>query len=288
MKRPYLISAIGTPLDDQERLHKEGLIQHLDEQSDANMDGILVAGTMGLLQLLSDQTYYDLISLSARHWNGKGEVLAGVGDTSYARTHERIRMISDAPVDGIVVLSPYFIAFSQAELVDYFRALADTSRVPLFLYDLPQRTRTSLEIDTVLTLAQHPNIVGIKCSGDIDQTRRLLKLVEGTPFRVIVSQVQIIDDLVREGVGEQLDGLFSIVPHHARLIADTARNGETNVTQPSLDELNRTLKCLQHYGVFPGMTAILNARGIQGNFAPKPFHSLSDAQRDRLLAELRC
>jgi hypothetical protein len=59
--KPYLISAIGTPLEDDECLHGEGLRAHLEQQRAANIDGILVAGTMGLLQMLRDQTYQQLV-----------------------------------------------------------------------------------------------------------------------------------------------------------------------------------------------------------------------------------
>ena len=141
MLRTRLISAIGTPLTSDEELHIDGLYKHLEEQFAADIDGVLVAGTMGLMQLLADKTYNDLIVHSAKWWKAKGELLVGVGDASYARTVERIRLVNEVPVDGVVVLSPYFVPFSQAELLEYFRSLANASRAPLFLYDLPQRTR---------------------------------------------------------------------------------------------------------------------------------------------------
>ncbi len=285
MIRPRLISAIGTPLNDEEGLHREGLYAHLDEQSAAEIDGILVAGTMGLMQLLADKTYYDLVSQCAKWWKGKGEILVGVGDTSFARTVERIRLINDMHVDGVVALSPYFISFSQDELLDYFRSLADASRAPLFLYDLPQRTRTSLEIDTVVALSDHPNIVGIKCSGDIEQTRRLIKELHGSSFRVIVAQVSRLDELLREGIREHLDGLFSIAPHCTKQIANGAMREEWETASASMKKLMGLLSTIQSYEIFPSMTAILNWQGIRGSFAPHPFRALSEDARRRLLAE---
>jgi 4-hydroxy-tetrahydrodipicolinate synthase len=283
--RPQLISAVGTPLTEEEGLHIEGLHKHLDEQSAAKMDGILVAGTMGLMQLLADKTYHDLVWHSAECWKGRGELLVGVGDASYARTVERIRLVNDIPVDGVVVLSPYFFTFSQAELLSYYQSLADASRAPLFLYDLPQRTRTSLEIDTVVALAKHPNIAGIKCSGDIDQTRRLIKALEGSTLRVVVAQPLLVDTLMREGIRAHLDGVFSIAPHCIRQIALAAELEQWTVARQITEVLSDLLTALQKYGIFPAMTAILNAHGIPGSFAPRPFAPLSDAMRHQLLEE---
>lgn len=283
--RPTLISAIGTPLNDEEGLHREGLYKHLDEQYAAQIDGILVAGTMGLMKLLADATYYDLVAQSVIRWEGKGEILVGVGDASYARTVDRIRLVNEMRVDGVVVLSPYFVSFTQEELLDYFRSLADISRAPLFLYDLPQRTRTSLEIDTILALSDHPNIAGIKCSGDIEQTRRLIEKVRGSSFRVIVAQPTLLDVLLREGVCEHLDGIYSIAPHLSRQIANEAMRNEWELARSCMTKLTSLLTTIQSYGIFPSMTAILNWRGIPGCFAPRPFRLLSQDDQRQLLEE---
>ena len=145
MKNLYLCSAIGTPLNSDDTLCSEGLAAHLDDQAAAGIDGVLVAGTMGAMPLLTSATYAALIESSVVAWRKRGELLIGVGDLSYARTRERIQLANDFEIDGVVVLTPFFLKFSQAELIEYFEALAAESRSPLFLYDLPQRTGLPLE-----------------------------------------------------------------------------------------------------------------------------------------------
>ena len=113
--------------------------------------------------------------------------MVGAGDASFTRTLRRIQFVEQFNVDGIVVLSPYFETFGQADLINYFTALADRSRKPLFLYDLPGITRTKLELETVLQLSKHPNIRGIKCSGDWPAVWRLINCVDDG-FRVIPAQ----------------------------------------------------------------------------------------------------
>src|SRR5436305_15239817 len=125
MSRFSLITAIGTPLDENEDIHIKGLEAEIEDQWSNGITGVLVAGTMGTMQLLSDAAYHQLIDHSIRCSKGCGEVLVGVGDASYARTLQRIAALNKKDVDGAVVLSPYLLKFSQAELVDYFNALAD-------------------------------------------------------------------------------------------------------------------------------------------------------------------
>jgi len=167
-----LISAICTPLTEDDSLHIDGLAAHLEDQWRNGIHGVLIGGTMGLMQLLDDATYGDLVRHSVELARGRGEILVGVGDTSFTRTLGRIRCVEQFDVDGVVALAPFFFQLEQAELIAYFKELADQSKKPLYLYDLPQRTRTNLQLKTVLELSKHPNIRGIKCSGEWSATRR--------------------------------------------------------------------------------------------------------------------
>jgi 4-hydroxy-tetrahydrodipicolinate synthase len=285
MFKPYLITAVGTPLTESERLHVDGLRAHLHAQSNAGIDAVLVAGTMGLLQLLTDQTYEELVRQAVETWRGRGELLIGVGDASFVRTRDRILFVERFEVDGVVALAPYFMQFSQAELITYYEALAAESRVPLYLYDLPQRTRTNLAVETVLHLARHPNIRGIKCSGDIEQTRQLVDALVDKPFRVIVAKPTLLDILLRHGMREHLDGIFGFAPNWMRAIARSASREDWPEVTRNVKSLANLLAIVLRYGVYPSMTVILNEQGVPGNFAPRPFLPLTDEQRQQLLEE---
>jgi 4-hydroxy-tetrahydrodipicolinate synthase len=278
-----LITAIGTPLAENDALHVEGLEAQIDDQFNNGITGLLVGGTMGAMQLLSDATYRDLAERSIEFSRGRGEVLVGAGDASFARTRDRIQFLNQKKIDGIVTLSPYLLRFSQAELVDYFTALADIARRPLFLYDLPVLTGTKLELDTVRTLSRHPNIAGIKCSGDIGTTRQLIDL-NLEDFRVIVAAADMIDVLMKSGVSEHLDGVFAAAPHWVSGIAQACVRGNYEQAAKFQQKLNGVLKLLRENGVFATFTALMNARGIPGNFAAKPYR-LHDARKIETLLQ---
>ena len=111
MSKVNFITAIGTPLTDDEQLHTEGLGIQLQDQWNHRIGGILVAGTMGMMQLLTDETYRRLVETSVNVSKGRGEVLVGVGDAGFARSRDRIRFLNDFPIDGVAVLAPYFMNF---------------------------------------------------------------------------------------------------------------------------------------------------------------------------------
>jgi 4-hydroxy-tetrahydrodipicolinate synthase len=284
MDKTYLCSAVGTPLTEDDTLHLEGLQLHLEDQQTSGMDGILIAGTMGAMQLLTGSTYESLVRHSSSLWS-QGELLVGVGDMSVARTMERLSIVNDLEVDGVVVLPPFFLSYTQADLCEYFEWIAKSSRYPVYLYDLPQRTGVTLETDTILRLAEHPNIRGIKCSSDLSRTRRLCDLLRGEEFRIIVAQTMVIDVLLRAGFRQHVDGVFCIAPHLVREIAAAAEQGDWVTASQRTGLLNDFLMTIVHYGVFPGMTVILNSKGIPGNYAPRPHRPLPFDVGERLLSE---
>ena len=277
--------AICTPLRTDGSLDVAGLEAHIAELYRYGMHGLLVAGTMGVMQLQSDATYRDLIAHSVRINGGVGELMVGVGDASFIRTRDRISFAQQFAVDGLVVLSPYLIKFSQAELIDYFRALADASTKPIYLYDLPGLTGTVLEIDTVLEISKHPNIRGIKCSGSWDNTRQLIDRV-GSDFRVIPAQPHLVDQLIRAQVPENLDGIFGIAPQWtARIVeaAEAQRWDEAATWQRKLSALLHLMRT--RYTIFGGCELLMNSRKISGQLAPAPMRKLTAQERDAFLAE---
>jgi 4-hydroxy-tetrahydrodipicolinate synthase len=284
MSRTKIISAIGTPLAPDESLHCDGLRAHLDDQWRAGIDGLLVAGTMGLLQLLSDSTYRQLVEKSLEFSQGQGELLVGAGDCSFVRTRDRIELLNRFKLDGIVLLNPYFMHFSQPELVDYYRALADFSRHPLYLYHLPSVTHSDLTWDTVAELSGHANIRGIKCSCDLGWTQELRRRVDDR-FRVIVAVPEKVDVLIQDGWDEHLDGVFSLAPGWISTLRRLADAGDAATAASWQRQMNLLLGVVRHYGVFPTFTVLLNARGIGGNYAPRPYALLHDDSRLAALLE---
>ena len=279
-----LIGALGTPLDEDECLLESSLKKHLDEQWSQGIKGVLVGGTMGVMQLLRDQTYLNLVKCSVEFTAGRGEVFAGAGDTSFARTRDRIFSLNQYEIDGVFVITPYFLKFGQPELLDYYRSLASLSKHPLYIYDAPARTGTKLEFETVERLAEHPNIHGIKCTCGVEWTRELIGRVDGH-FQVIPSALPEMHVLLRAGIMQHLDGLFALMPNWTAEVMQAADAMNWDRVDECKNRFVRLFELVRRFGSFASYTAILNARGIPGNFAPAPLRPLSTADRDALLQD---
>lgn len=281
----HLISAIGTPLHPDASLHREGLRIHLEQQWRAGIDGVLVAGTMGLLPLLTDATFEALAEAAAEFAHGRGRLLVGVGDTSLERTRRRLRVVNRLPIDGAVAITPYFLRFTQDELHDYYTALADESAPPLYLYHVPAMTHATLEVRTVVALADHPNIAGIKCSLDPAWARAVRDATAEETFEVIVAQPTAVDRLMRAGMTRHLDGMFALAPAWTVAIADAAGRGDWVTAAAFQARLNDLLAVLKRWGIFPAFSALLNELGAPGNFAPAPSRRLGPQERAQMLQE---
>ncbi|WP_233234506.1 4-hydroxy-tetrahydrodipicolinate synthase [Bordetella sp. LUAb4] len=106
---------------------------------------------------------------------GATPVVMGLAGNNSAQMQARAREWATRPIAGLLATAPYYIRPSQAGLLDWFTALADTAPVPLVLYDIPYRTGATLELATLLQLAAHPNIAAIKdCGGSLDKTIALI------------------------------------------------------------------------------------------------------------------
>ena len=111
-----IITATLTPLDDEDRLHLPGLEAHLDDQYQAGIRKLLIAGTMGLMPLLPDQTWKDLVRSTARLNNGRFELLIGATDHSTTRMLQRIKFLNGIDkIDGVTVMTPCFLKFTVAQ-----------------------------------------------------------------------------------------------------------------------------------------------------------------------------
>ncbi|MCD6175938.1 MAG: dihydrodipicolinate synthase family protein [Planctomycetes bacterium] len=263
-------------------LHTDGFKQHIDQQFASGIYGVLICGTMGRMQLLSDAVYRDAVKFGSQFCAGKGETFIGVGDASLPRTLDRIRYVEQFDIDGVVVLSPYLFKPGQQELIDYFTAVADRSTKPVYLYDLPVLSGVKLENETVLKLSKHPSIYGAKCSDKWEDTRSLMEMVDDD-FRIIPAQPFLVDQLVYMGVESNLDGVFSICPELICEIVKAAENRDYMTASKLQKDLSAFLLLMRkEFPLLDAFSAILNSRGVEGELAMSPARKMDELERERL------
>ncbi|WNZ44648.1 4-hydroxy-tetrahydrodipicolinate synthase [Leptolyngbya boryana CZ1] len=152
----------------------EKLAVHL---ADHGTDTIVVCGTTGESPTLSWDEEFELFRVVKSAVAGKAKVMAGTGSNSTAEAIKATQKAAKMGLDGSLQVVPYYNKPPQSGLYQHFKAIAESSDLPLMLYNVPGRTSQNLQAETVARLAKIPNIVAIKeASGNLDQVSQIRRM----------------------------------------------------------------------------------------------------------------
>lgn len=167
--------AIVTPMFEDGRLDLDALKKLIDFHVDAGTDGIVIVGTTGESPTVNVDEHCLLIKTTVEYVSKRVPVIAGTGANSTAEAIELTAKAKSLGADACLLVAPYYNKPSQEGLYQHFKAVAEAVAIPQILYNVPGRTGCDLSNDTVVRLAQVPNIVGIKdATGGIERGTDLL------------------------------------------------------------------------------------------------------------------
>jgi 4-hydroxy-tetrahydrodipicolinate synthase len=173
------IVAIVTPMTADGALDFPRLEALVDWHVAEGTDGIVIVGTTGESPTVDVEEHCKLIAETVRFARGRVPVIAGAGGNSTREAIELTRFAGEAGADYVLSVVPYYNKPTQEGLFRHFSAIAEASRLPVILYNVPSRTVADLQNDTVVRLSQVPNIVGIKES--TSSIERVTDLLMRTP-----------------------------------------------------------------------------------------------------------
>jgi 4-hydroxy-tetrahydrodipicolinate synthase len=178
-RRPFgrLITAMVTPFHADGSLDTDGaarLAAYLvDEQGN---DGLVVSGTTGESPTTTDAEKDRLLRAVVEAVGDRAHVIAGVGTYDTHHTVELARAAEKAGAHGLLVVTPFYSRPTQAGLLHHFRTVADSTGLPMLVYDIPVRAAVAIETETMCRLAEHPRIVGVKdAKGSLTETSAVLR-----------------------------------------------------------------------------------------------------------------
>src|SRR5882672_7013483 len=154
--------AIVTPMLEDGRLDLAGFRRLIDWHVAEGTDGIVVVGTTGESPTVDFDEHKELIRIAVQHSRGRIPIIAGTGGNSTAEAIELTESAKKAGATACLSVVPYYNKPTQEGLYQHFRKIAETVDLPMILYNVPVRTVTDMQNDTVLRLAQVPGIIGIK------------------------------------------------------------------------------------------------------------------------------
>jgi 4-hydroxy-tetrahydrodipicolinate synthase len=285
------IVALVTPMSEGGALDLGALDALVEWHVEAGTAAIAPVGTTGESPTVTMAENCALIERVVRAANGRVPVIAGTGANATAEALELTRSARESGADAAMLVAPYYNRPTQEGLRRHYLTVADAVDMPLLLYNVPPRTASDLQPETVVALSRHPNIVGIKdASGDASRVHRILDHAD-EGFCFLSGEDALTRTLMHLGAHGTVSVTANVVPERmAAFCAAMAALGEQGAAERAR-ALDAELQPL-HAALFceTSPSPVKWALHRMGRIPPGirlPLLPLSEAQRPRLESVLR-
>ena len=279
-------TAIVTPLT-KDGIDYEQFGRLIEWQIAEGIAAIVAVGTTGEGSTLTDQEHKDAIKFCVEKVAGRVPVIAGTGSNDTAYAIELTKYACEVGADAMLLVTPYYNKATQRGLIESFRAIADESTKPCILYNVPSRSGCNLLPSSVLALADHPNIVGIKeACGDISQVAQLCALVGDKLDVYSGNDDQIVPILSLGGKGV-ISVLSNIMPKETQKMCTDYLSGNVNEARDAqlrLLPLINALFC--EVNPIPAKAAVA-AMGYCENYLRLPLTTMEPEHEAKLLSLMK-
>ena len=225
--------ALVTCFNDDETINYKATRAQVSRQIAAG-NHIMCAGTNGDFSALTFDEKVRLCNEVVEETGGRAKVIVNSGMPATFETTLLAREFDRIGVDGIAVITPFFITCTQDSLIRHFTSVADAIETPVYLYNIPARTQNHIEPETARTLAKHNNIVGIKDSGGAQETLEAYLEIshEVDNFSVYSGPDQLVHWSLVNGAKGCISGLGNVLPDVlARIVACVNAGDEPGATE---------------------------------------------------------
>jgi 4-hydroxy-tetrahydrodipicolinate synthase len=220
-----VFTAIVTPFNEDTSVNEKDLKNLVDFNIEKGISGIVPMGTTGESPTLSHEEHVKVIEIVCKHVNKRVPIIAGTGSNS---TSEALYMTSRAKklgADASLQVAPYYNKPTQEGLYRHFKTIADEVDLPMIIYNIPGRTGQNIETGTIVRLAEHPNIIGVKeASGSLPQ---MMDVISKTPddFVVLSGDDNLTLPLMAAGGDGVISVASNIIPDRMSAMVTAGLNG---------------------------------------------------------------
>ena len=209
-----VVPPMVTPLKSDGSLDVEGTARLVGHILAGGVHGLFLLGTTGEAPDLPYEIRRELVERVCRQVNGRVPVLVGITDTVFSESLKLAEFAKSRGAAALVAAPPYYFAAGQPELIAYYTKLADQVPLPLYLYNMPSQVKVMIEVKTVVELAKHPNIVGLKdSSGNIGYFNACrYQLRDQRDFAILMGPEEAMGEVVLMGASGGVAGGANIFP----------------------------------------------------------------------------
>ncbi len=269
---------ITTPFNDDGLIEYNHLIENIEKWNEAGMSGYLVLGSNGESVFLDEKEKLGVVRSARKSIPQAKNMLVGVGLESAKCTIEFTKKISDCGADIAVVITPHFFKndMSHDAFLNYYLNVADSSPIPILLYNVPVFTGLNIEAKTVAVLSSHENIIGIKdSSGNVEQLYEIISLAEDKNFGYLTGSSIVLYPSMCIGANGGIMAIACVLPEICSDIINMYKVGkhtEANELQKRL--IDPTITVTSRYGI-PGLKAAMELFGYHGGSSRMPLLPIS-------------
>lgn len=286
-----IIPPMLTPLLTPNSLDVEGLDRLIEHLIGGGIHGLFLLGTTGEGPGLSHSLRREIITRTCQSVAQRVPVLVCITDTVFEQALEVANEAAKAGAEAVVAAPPYYWTASQSELLCYFRALADRSPLPLLLYNMPARTQTVIQPETIQAAMEHPRIIGLKDSScSLGFLHQVLQARDssrgGADWPVLVGDEETLPYAIHAGAQGGVTGGANVFP---RLLvryyeASVAQNADLlQQIRPLIIRLGALYRVTSDaFAGIRGIKTALSLMGICGDTPTFPFGCVSASQREQV------
>ena len=281
--------AIVTPFKNTENqeIHYEVLEELIEFQIANGTDSIIIAGTTGEASTLTDEEQLDLIRFTVEKVNGRVPVIGGAGSNDTRHGVGLTRAVEATGVDAILSVTPYYNKTSQKGLIEHYKAIANSVKVPIVLYNVPGRTGQNITPESLVELAKIDNIVSLKdATGNFGQAVDNLRLL-GDRLDIYSGNDDTIIPLMSLGAKGVISVLANIAPKATAEMTHAWLDGDIKKAAAMQAEYKELIDCLF---VEPNPIPVKAGMQLLGfNVGPMrlPLTDADQAVIDRLAAAMK-
>ena len=287
LKAADLMVAIVTPFTEANEINYPALDQLTEHLLANGANGFVIGGTTGETPTLSHDEKLALYRHFGALVAGRVPVIAGTGSNNTAETIAFTNEV--ATIDGIdaaLVVVPPYNKPNQRGMLAHFTAVADAVELPIMIYNIPGRTGVKMEVATLLQLAQHPQIVGVKQCASLPEMQAL---IEHAPADFAIFSGEDEQALVTKVLGGA--GVISVAGHvyitQLRAMYDALAQGDVSKAGQLQRWLTPRMAALFMYPSPSPVKAVLNAQGFAVGGCRLPIVTLNDAEKQELATALQ-
>jgi 4-hydroxy-tetrahydrodipicolinate synthase len=284
-------TAMVTPFDESGEVDFDVLGELLDRQLAAGVAGVVPMGTTGESPTMFNAEHDAVIRYTVEKVAGRAQVWAGTGSNNTQQAIRTTGEAQEAGADGALVVTPYYNKPSQAGLYRYFRDIAESTDLPLIVYNIKGRTAVNVETETLAEIAKIPNVVAVKeASGDIGQMADVIDRIcrrGDEPFWVVSGDDALTLPLMSIGGHGVISVVSNLVPERMVALVEAASAGDFATAREIHYELLPLFKASFIETNPVPIKAAMNLCGLDVGGVRSPLAPLTAANQERLESIIR-